>query len=57
MVSAWHVRSDNGVAVQLAVVDTVYQLHLLEDTQVQIGLDHPPQCRLESSIPTITYVI
>ena len=33
------------------------QLCLLEDAHVQVGMDHPPQCQIKSSVPAVRDII
>ena len=56
-VSAWRVRRDDAIPSRPAGVDSVCYLGFLEDYQVHVGLGHPPQLRLQSSITVITVVI
>ena len=35
----------------------IYDLGLLEDPQVKVGLRHPLQIKLESDVPPIPYII
>ena len=53
----WCVRRYNTVSSRFTGVDTIYKLRILENKQFQIGLYHPPQIRLDYSVPTITYII
>ena len=57
MVLACYVCSDDALANQPVGVDSTCQLVLMEYTQVQVGLGHPPQCRLKSSVMAITDII
>ena len=41
-VSDWNAHRDNNVAIRFTNVDTICKLYILEDSQFQDGLGHPP---------------
>ena len=52
-VSAWRICSDNTVPSRPAGVDSVSDLGILKDTQVHVGLGHPPKRRLQSPVLSV----
>ena len=56
-VSDWCAHRDNTISGRFAGVDAICYLHILDYDQIQVGLGHPPQLKLEYSVPTVTYII
>ena len=57
VVSDWRVRRNNAIPSRPAGVDAVSDLCLLEDSQVHVGLGHPPQRQLQSPVTTVTDLV
>ena len=55
--SAQRVRSDDAVPNQLAGVESVRALGLLEDAQVHVGLGHSLECRIHSPVPPVLDIV
>ena len=56
-VSARRVRCNNAIPSLPAGVYAVSDFCFLEDTQVHVGLGHPPQRRLQSPVTTVMNII
>ena len=53
----WRIGHEDAIARRRACVNPIYYFSILEEPQVEIGLGHPPQCRLDYSVPSIPYII
>ena len=56
-VSAWRIRRDDAVAGRPAGVDPIREFCLLEDSQVHVGLGHPPECHIQPPLLAVTDVV
>ena len=56
-VLSWRVHNGNTASGLTEGVDCVHDIGILEDDQVQFGLENPPQHWLNSSVPDISYII
>ena len=56
-VSAWRVRRDDAIAGRPAGVDNISEFSLLEDSHIHVSLGHPPQCCIETSLPSVANVV
>ena len=56
-VSARCVRRDDAIAGRPAGVDNISEFGLLEDSHIHVSLGHPPQCCLETSLPSVANVV
>ena len=55
--SARRVCSKDAVSCQLAGVDPICAICLLEDAQVHVGLGHSPECRFQTSVPPVPDIV
>ena len=56
-VSARRIRRNDAIAGRPAGVDSLREFCLLEDSQVHVGLGHPPECHFQPPLSAVTDVV